>query len=90
MPLLLRITEDSFSQSQSNCYMSFYHERVRHLIFVKYDITQTELQCVCRHAKSCPAGDRFLCHTNSYTKVNMVIIELYKPRVTLMEYIEGK
>ena len=36
-----------FSQSQSNCYMSFYHERLeskmRNLIFVKYDITLTEL-----------------------------------------------
>ena len=46
-PLLLQITEDSFSQSQSNCYMSFYHERLeskmQNLIFVKYDITQTKL-----------------------------------------------
>ena len=48
-PLLLQITEDSFSQSQSNCYniMSLYHERLeskmRNLIFVKYDITETEL-----------------------------------------------
>ena len=41
-PLLLQITEDSFSQS----HMSFYHERLeskmRNSIFVKYDITQTE------------------------------------------------
>ena len=47
MPLLLQITEDSFSQSQSNCYMSFYIEplesKMRNLIFVKYDITQTDL-----------------------------------------------
>ena len=46
-PFLLQITEDSFSQSLSNCCMSFYHERleskIRNLIFVKYDITQTEL-----------------------------------------------
>ena len=59
-----------FSQSKSNCYKSFYHER---LDIVKYDITQTELffcavsskhlQCVCRHAKSYPASDRFLYHT---------------------------
>ena len=26
----------------------------------------------------------------SYTEVNMVIIELYKPRVTHMKYTEGK
>ena len=36
-----------FSQSQSNCYISFYHERLkfkmRNLIFLKYEITQTEL-----------------------------------------------
>ena len=36
-----------FFQSQSNCFMSFYHERLeskmRNLIFMKYDITQTEL-----------------------------------------------
>ena len=74
--------------------MPFYHERLeskmRNLIFVKYDITQTELQCVCRHTKGCPADDRFLCHATSFTKVNMVIIELYKPRVTLMKYIEGQ
>ena len=45
MPLLLQITEYSFSHSQSNWYMSFYHEhlesKMRKLIFVKYDITQT-------------------------------------------------
>ena len=54
-----------------------YHERLeskmRNLIFVKYDITQTELiftqfrqkhlQCACRHTKSYPASDRFLYHT---------------------------
>ena len=43
MPLLFQITDCSFSQS----HMSFYHERLeskmRNLIFVKYDITQTEL-----------------------------------------------
>ena len=47
MPLLLQITKDSFSQTQSNCYMSFYYERLEsnmlNLIFVKYNITQTEL-----------------------------------------------
>ena len=44
---VVTITEDRISQSQSTCYMSFYHEslesKVRNLIFVKYDITQTEL-----------------------------------------------
>ena len=42
-------SEDSFSQSQSNC-SSFYHERLeskmRNFIFVKYNITQTELLLV--------------------------------------------
>ena len=47
VPLLLQITEDRFSLLQSYCYTSFYHKplesRMRNLIFVKYDITQTEL-----------------------------------------------
>ena len=54
-----------------------YHERLeskmQNLIFVKYDITQTELifaqfrqkhlQFACRHTKIYPASDRFLYHT---------------------------
>ena len=76
--MLVQITEDSFSQSQSN--MSFYHERLeskmRNLIFVKYDITQTEL-----------LFDQS--YTTWYTKGNMVIIELHKPRATHMKYIGG-
>ena len=47
VPLLLQITEDSFSQSQFNCYISFFHERLesqmRNFIFMTYDITQAEL-----------------------------------------------
>ena len=47
MSLLLQITKDSFSQLQSNCYMSYYHERLEskmgNLTFVKCDKTQTEL-----------------------------------------------
>ena len=72
--LLLQITEDSFYQSQSNCYMyiSFYHERLeskmRNSIFVKYDITQTELlfapslQSICSVNVDTPRG-LFLYHT---------------------------
>ena len=45
-------------------------------------VSSKHLQCVCRHTKSYPAGDRFLYHTTWYTIVNMVIIELYKPRAT--------
>ena len=47
--------------------------KMRNLIFVKYEITRTELiflqfrqkhlQCACRHNKSYPASDRFLYHT---------------------------
>ena len=71
-PLLLQITEDSFSQSQSSCYMLFYHERLeskmRNLIIMKYNsdrivicaVSSKHLQCVCRHTKSCPASDSFL------------------------------
>ena len=63
---------------------------MRNLIFVKYDITQTELifaqfrqkhlQCACRHTKSYPI---------SYNLINMVIIELYRPRATHLKYIGG-
>ena len=38
MPLLLQITKDSFSQSQSICYI-----KMPNLIFVQYDLTETEL-----------------------------------------------
>ena len=62
-PLLLQITEDSFSQSQSNCYMSFYNERLESKMFVKYDITQTELIFAQSLKSTYPASDRFLYHT---------------------------
>ena len=39
----------------------------------------------CRHIKSYPAGDRFLSYNLRHTTVNMVIIELYKPRATHRE-----
>ena len=65
-------------------------------IFIKYFTTQAELlfaqslQSICSVYVD-PAGDRFLYHTTWYTKVNMVIIELYKARVTQhVKYIEGK
>ena len=32
----------------------------------------------------------FIIQPEIYTRVNMVFIELYKPRVTHMKYIEGK
>ena len=53
-------------------------------------VSSKYLQCVCRNTKSYPASDGFLYHTTWYTKVNMVIIELYKPRATHMKYIGGK
>ena len=59
-------------------------------IIVICAVSSKHLQCVCRHTKSYPAGDCFLYNTTWYTKVNMVFIELYKPRVTHMKYIEGK
>ena len=52
-------------------------------------VSSKHLQCVCRHTKSYPASDRFLYYTIWYTTVNMVIIELYKPRATHMKYIGG-
>ena len=71
--------------------------KMRNLIFVKYDITPSvllfaqSLQSICNVYVDTPtAGDRFLYDTTWYTKVNMVIIELYKTRVTHMNYIEGK
>ena len=84
--------------------MSFYHEilesKIRNLIFVKYHITQTELlfaqylQSICNVYVDTPRDVLLVtvfCYTTSYTKVNMmVIIELYKPRVTNMKYFEGK
>ena len=84
VPLLLQITNDTFSQS----HMTFYHERLeskmRNLIFVKYDITQTELLFAqSQQELSCWWPFAFL-------KINMVIIELYKPNATRMKYIGGK
>ena len=78
---------------------SFYHERLeskmRSLIFVKYDITQTELlfaqslQSMCSVYVDTP---RVILQVTVFfiIQVNMVIIELYKPRVAHMKYIEGK
>ena len=71
---------------------------MRNLIIVKYDnsefvicaVSSKHLQCVRKHTKSYPAGDRFLSYNLRYTSVNMVIIELYKPRATHMKYTEGK
>ena len=65
------------------------------MIFVKYDKTQIEflfaqsLQIICSvyvdtPRVSLPVTVFFM------TIVNMVIIELYKPRATHMKYIEGK
>ena len=65
-----------FSVSIQLLYASFYHERLenkmRILIIVKYDnsariafcaVSSKQLQCVYRHTKSYPAGERFLYHT---------------------------
>ena len=46
--------------------------KMRNFVIVKYDnsdriviyaVSSTHLQCVCRHTKSYPAGDRILYHT---------------------------
>ena len=86
--------------------MSFYHERLesklRNLIFVKYDITRTELlfaqslQSICSVYVDTPrvillVTVFFIIQPDTmYTIVNMVIIELYKLRATHMKYNEGK
>ena len=92
-PLLLHITEDRFLQSRSNCYPWTLRKHGKYNnsdIIVICAVSSKQLQCVCRHTKNYPAGDCFLYNTTWYTKVNMVIIELYKPRVINMKYIEGK
>ena len=91
--LLLQITEDRFSQSRSNCYPWTLRKHGKYDnsdIIVICAGSSKHLQCVCRHTKSYHAGDCFLYNTTLYTKVNMVLIELYKPRVTHMKYIGGK
>ena len=83
--------------------MSFYHERLeskmRNLIFVKYDITRSELlfaqslQSICSVYVDTP---RVILLVTIFfiiqpdIRVNMVIIELYKPHATHMKSIEGK
>ena len=46
------------------------------------------LQIIC-YAKSYPAGDHFLYNITWFMNVNMVNIELSKPRVTPLKYNEG-
>ena len=66
--------------------------------FVKYDKTQIELlfaqslqhvQIICSVYVDTPRVS-LLVTVFFITIVNMVIIELYKPRATHMKYIEGK
>ena len=65
------------------------------MIFVKYDKTQIELlfaqslQIICSVYVDTPRVILLLT-VFFITIVNMVIIELYKPRATHMKYIEGK
>ena len=65
------------------------------MIFVKYDKTQIELlfaqslQIICSVYVDTPRVI-LLVTVFFITIVNMVIIELYKPRSTHMKYIEGK
>ena len=65
------------------------------MIFVKYDNTQIELlfaqslQIICSVYVDTPRVI-LLVTVFFITIVNMVIIELYKPRATHMKYIEGK
>ena len=65
------------------------------MIFVKYDKTQIELlfaqslQIICSVYVDTPRVI-LLVTVFFITIVNMVIIELYKPRATHMKYIEGK
>ena len=92
-PLLLQITEDRFSQSRSNCYPWTLRKHGKYDnsdIIVNCASSSKHLQCVCRPTKRYPAGDCFLYNTTWYTKVNMVFIEPFKPRVTHLKYIGGK
>ena len=89
-PLLLQITEDRFSQSRSNCYpwTLWKHGKYDNSdIIVICAVSSKHLQFVCRHTKSCPAGDCFLYNMGCircislqkynktwYTKVNMVLL----------------
>ena len=65
------------------------------MIFVNYDKTQIELlfaqslQIICCLYVDTPKVS-LLVTVFFITIVNMVIIELYKPRATHMKYIEGK
>ena len=65
------------------------------MIFVKYDKTQIDLlfaqslQIICSVYVDTPRVS-LLVTVFFITIVNMVIIELYKPRATHMKYIEGK
>ena len=65
------------------------------MIFVKYDKTQIKLlfaqslQIICSVYVDTPRVS-LLVTVFFITIVNMVIIELYKPRATHMKYIEGK
>ena len=88
-PLLLHITVDRFLQSRSNCYPWTPRKHGKYDnsdIIVICAVSSKHSQSVCRHTKSYSAGY----NTTWSTKVNMVFIELYKPRVTRMNYIEGK
>ena len=59
-------------------------------------ITQTEfkfvqsLQSIFSEYIDIPRVNVLVKFSLSYTKVNIVIIELYKPRATHMKYTEGK
>ena len=74
--------------------MSFYHERLES-DFRNYDKTQIDLlfaqslQIICSVYVDTP-NVSLLVTVFFITIVNMVIIELYKPRATHMKYIEGK
>ena len=65
------------------------------MIFVKYDKTQIDLlfaqslRIICSVYVDTPRVS-LLVTVFFITIVNMVIIELYKPRATHMKYIEGK
>ena len=87
----LQITEDSFSHSQSNCNMSFYHERLeskmRNLIYVKYDITQTELLVAQSLQSTCSV---YVDTPRVGLPVTVFFIIQPYIRVTHIKYIEGK
>ena len=82
--------------------VQFYHERLenkmRNLIIVKYDNSELyfaqSLQSICSVYVDIPRVillvTVFLLYNLRYTTVNMVIIDLYKPRATHMKYTEGK